>query len=331
MSMHSKSVYIARFGSASQVVSRMQDAFSWMGDGMIKADSRVFIKPNLTYPFYKTGVTTSPDFMEALVQVLLDTTRHITFVESDGGSNAWTADQAMAGHGIAELCQRYGIRMMNLTERPRRAVVQEINGRRITIELSAEMLDESDLFITMPVPKVHVMTYLTLGFKNQWGCIPDVKRQRHHPEFDHTILAVNKLLRTRLGVYDGSYFLDHTGPMEGNPIRKDMVVMSNDIGSGDLICSHLMQIPATKASHLRLAQKVGMMPSRIGDVRLNCSIDEFIEERFHLQRTPMNLLTLAAFHNKLLTGLFYDSRYAKPLHQLLYSLRGRPKDFSPRW
>jgi uncharacterized protein (DUF362 family) len=252
-------------------------------------------------------------------------------VESDGGAYAWPADQAMAGHRIPELSRRYGVRMMNLTERPRRRVTTEIDGREVTVELSAEMLDESDLFITMPVPKVHVMTYLTLGFKNQWGCLPDVKRLRNHPDFDHKILAINQALRTRIAVFDGTYFLNRTGPMDGDPVHKNLMIVSNSVGAGSLVCCELMGISPHKARHLDLARKIGMMPESLTEVTLNCALSNFPKEKFYLQRTWINYITLLAFRSHLLTRVVYDSAFARPIHELLYLIRGRPRDVQPEW
>jgi uncharacterized protein (DUF362 family) len=269
--------------------------------------------------------------MEALVRAIIDFSPRITFVESDGGSYAWTAEQAMRGHGIPTLCKRYGVRMMNLTRQPTRRVQCELDNREIDLELSAEMIEESDLFITMPVPKMHVNTYMSLGFKNQWGCLPDVKRLRRHPDFDHTVLAINRVLRTRIAVYDGTYFLNRTGPMDGDPIEKNMMIVSDGVGAGDLVCSQIMQIPARRSSHLRLAQKIGMMPEALDHVTVSSAPDKFYGEPFYLRRSLFNWIGVAAFQSKWLTRVIYDSGLAKPIHEAYYMVQGRPPDVSPKW
>ena len=293
--------------------------------------SRVFIKPNFTYPFYKAGVTTSPRAIEAVVAHLREWTRHITIVESDGGSHAWKAEEAFAGHGIPEMCRKYDIACAGLTQLPRELASTEICGREVRIELSSAMLHESDLFITMPVPKVHVMTRVSLAFKNQWGCIPDVKRLRNHPDLPHKLLAVNKLLRTRIALFDGTYFLDRTGPMDGDPIPMNLLVASDDPGAGSLVCCEIMGIDPRRVEHKRLAMRAGMMPSSLDSVSLNTPLDPFKTHRFTLERTQLNYVTLAAFHSRFLTWFVYDSAFAKPVHELLYMIRGRPTDIAPYW
>ncbi len=41
-----------------------------LGRAVIESGARVAIKPNLTYPIYKPGVTTSPAILEALIRTL---------------------------------------------------------------------------------------------------------------------------------------------------------------------------------------------------------------------------------------------------------------------
>ena len=158
---------------------------------------------------------------------------------------------------------------MNLTEYPREWAETEIFGRQIKLEMSRLLLHETDVFITMPVPKVHVMTRVSLGFKNQWGCLPDVKRLRNHHDFSYKVLAINKLLNPQMVIFDGTYFLNRTGPMEGDPVKMNLLIASDDAGAGSLACCELMQINPKSIAHLRLAIKEGMMPDSLEQVDLN--------------------------------------------------------------
>lgn len=318
--------------TSESVEGDLTKALEWLKwTEIIPLNARVSIKPNLTYPFYKPGVTTSPILLEATVKIIRTRTDRITIVESDGGSYAWPAQQAFKGHQIDKICAQYGARAVNLTEAPREWVETEILGRRIRLEMSSPLLHETDVFITMPVPKVHVMTHVSLGFKNQWGCLPDVKRLRNHHDFAYKVLAINKLLNPQLVIFDGTYFLNRTGPMEGDPIKMDLLIASDDAGAGSLVCSELMQINPKTVPHLLLAMKEGMMPTSSEQISLNVPLKPFIGQKFYIQRSLMHWLTLGVFNSRLATTVAYDSVFAKPLHDILYFFRGRPKDFAPRW
>ncbi|MBI4454643.1 MAG: DUF362 domain-containing protein [Acidobacteria bacterium] len=316
-------------GKLSNVV---RQALEWLDWGsLIPQGARVFLKPNFTYPFYKPGVSTSPQVIEALVSILRERTTAIFIGESDGGSLAWSAEEAFDGHGLPELARRYGVGLVNLSRVAREEASVAVAGRQVRVVLPSMLLREIDVFITLPVPKVHVMTGVSLGFKNQWGCLPDVKRLRYHSEFAHVVLAVHKLLKPRIAFFDGTYFLDRTGPMEGDPVKMDLIVAANDVGAGTLACCEIMQIPPGRIRHLRLAMREGLMPKKSGELGLNQPLESLKQHRFTLQRTLMNWVTLAIFHNSLATRLIYDSKLAGPIHQLIYSVRGKPKDVVPQW
>ena len=79
-------------------------ALEWLHwSEIIPSNARVAIKPNFTYPFYKPGVTTNPAVLEAVVSLIRTRTDKITIVESDGGSYAWPAQEAFAGHHVCLL------------------------------------------------------------------------------------------------------------------------------------------------------------------------------------------------------------------------------------
>ena len=310
----------------------IENALEWLDwRSVVAPDARVSIKPNLTYPIHKAGVTTSPAVLEALIRTLISRTRNISVVESDGGSYSWPAEEAFRGHGIPDMCRCYGARAVNLTHYPREEVETEIAGRPVRVELSKLLTRETDVFITMPVPKLHMMTGVSLGFKNQWGCLPDVKRLRDHADFAHKVLAINKILKPQLAIFDGTWFLDRSGPLEGDPIRKDLLIASGDAGAGSLVCCKLMGIEPGSVPHLRRAIAEGMMPPTIDGLATNVAIDAFKGPAFRLQRSWLQWLTLGIFHSRLATIALYDSPFAGPAHDLVYLLRGRPADFSPKW
>ena len=306
-----------------QAVSSALQFIKW--ESIIASQTRIYIKLNLTYPRHEPGVTVSPVVVEALIQLLTTRTANVTLVESDGGGLAWKAEEAFNGHGLYEIAKRYDIRLMNLSEQSSEVAETTIAGRQVKVVLPSILLHDCDVFITVPVPKVHLMTRVSLAFKNQWGCLPDPKRIRNHPEFKYKILAINKLLRTRIAVFDGTYFLNRVGPVGGDAIRKDLVIAADDIGAGSLICCKIMGIDPNCVDHLKLARKEGMFPDSISEVELNRPVEQFIAERFYVHRTFLNRLALAAFKSRFGTRLVYDSVFAHPIHELLYLFRGRPE------
>ena len=214
--------------------------------------TRVALKPNLTYPYYKPGVTTSPQVVRAAIKVLHDYTRHLAVVETDGGYGAWSAAEAFAGHGLYELRGEFGTDIVNLNDEPRELIAFRSGHRQHQLPLPTRLLHETDLFVTLPVPKIHCMTGVSLAYKNQWGCVPDNMRLRRHYVFNEAIVAINQALRPMV-LADGTYFLDDNGPMDGAPFQMNLIIAADSAGSFDRYVSELMGIRWQRISHLRAA------------------------------------------------------------------------------
>lgn len=285
----------------------------------------IFIKPNLTYPVYKKGVTTRVEFIENLVAALrqINSTTVIYIGEGEGGYNSFSMSRAMLEMGFYELEKNYPlVRIINLSHSPTRTVELQANRNPYSIELPTIFFDEIDFSISCPLPKVHCMTKITLSFKNQWGCLPDVMRLKNHYAFDDIISQVCDKLKFRYAFLDGRYGLDNNGPMIGESIEVNWFAAANSLGAFDMIVSEMMGFKWEKVGHLKAAAKYGYMPKRdeinvIGDF-------QSLKKKFVLKRALWNYPALIAFHSKKLTELVYLSKWAKLIHDIMYTFRKRP-------
>jgi len=290
----------------------------------VTSTTRVALKPNLTYPFYKTGVTTSPAVIRETVKVLRERTTRIAIVETDGGYGAWQAEEAFAGHGLYDLKAEFGVEIVNLCDERSELISFRSGGREHRLPLPTRLLHETDLLLSLPVPKIHCMTGLTLSYKNQWGCIPDTMRLRRHYLFDDAIVAINQALRPAV-LADGTYFLDRNGPMEGQPVRMDLIIAATDAGAFDRYVSELMGFPWQRVGHLRRAVALKDMPARLEEIAYNVSPRDACTHTFQLDRTLRNWIALSGFRSRVLTWFGYESWFGRVvLHAILYAVAGKP-------
>ena len=284
----------------------------------------IFIKPNLTYPNYKKGVTTQKEFVEILVSALrqINSTTKIYVGEGEGGYNSFSMTDAMRVMGFYDITKRYSnVEIVNLSKLPRRTIELEAKGKPYLIDLPDIFFDEIDFSITCPLPKVHCMTKITLSLKNQWGCLPDTMRLKNHFVFDEIIGQVCNKLKFRYAFLDGKYGLNNNGPMAGEPVEVNWFAASNSLGAFDIIVSEMMGFDWKKVRYLKIAGKYGYIPEResidvIGDI-------ESLKKKFRLKREFWNYPALAAFNSKKLTHLFYFSKWASILHNIMYMFRTR--------
>jgi len=322
---------VACVRAESSLREAVQEALEWIAwRDRVPENGRVCIKPNLTFPQYKPGVTTSPAALRACIEVLRQRTHRIAVVESDGGYGAWKAAEAFRGHGLDAMCRELDVELVNLSAEPAEPIAFQARGREHRIALPVRLLHDCDVFVTMPVPKVHCMTYLSLGYKNQWGCVPDSMRLRLHHLFADAIVAINRALKVRLCVGDGTYFLNRQGPMDGDAIPMNLIIAATDPGSFSAYVARLMQMDWRKARHLRRAVRLGDMPADLSGVRMNVRPEEMATRRFYLRRSLRNYAILPAFRYRALTHLYYESRLGLLAHRILYALVGKMEETKAR-
>jgi len=107
----------------------------------------VFIKPNLTYPHYKEGVTTRMEFIDSLVEALrqINSTTKIYIGEGEGGYNSFSMTEAMREMGFFEIAKRYpNIKILNLSTLPRVSVQIMANKKPYSLELPEIFFNEID-------------------------------------------------------------------------------------------------------------------------------------------------------------------------------------------
>ena len=137
-------------------------------------------------------------------------------------------------------------------------------------------------------------------------------------------MAINQLVGTRVAIFDGTYFLDRTGPMFGEPVRMGLLLAGDSPGAASALCCAVMGIDPATIRHLRLARREGMFPSSLDELTLNTALEPFSGRRFVMKRAFLDWLSLLGFRSRFFERLFWESAAAGPLHTLLYSVRRNP-------
>ena len=289
---------------------------------LVSPSSRVFVKPNLTFPRYRPGVMTNPRCVEATVVALKDYTNNIFLGDSDsGGYNPFPMEAVYRETGIEDFSRSHGVTLVNLTRLPRKAVTVPVGRRRVSLDLPRLLTDETDLLVTVPVPKIHMNTQVSLTFKNQWGCIPDpADRLRLHPNFSAVVLAVNQAVHSKVAIVDGAYGLNVSGPMKGQAIPLGWTMVADDIGAAARACCEVMNIPVDRVRHLRAAERHGLLPA-MSTIEMSADLSPFRNEQFYLRRRWTDYPGFFAFNSRALAYLAYFSPLSKVLHRLLYLFR----------
>lgn len=211
----------------------------------------VFLKVNLLSDQVVPGQCTSPYVLEGVIKKL----REDGFKEIYAGdANVATSKQVMTAArkwGHLDVCRRYGVMFVNLSNEKRKKVDSEAFGR-VGIP---EILLNVNSIVTLPVLKTHNVAKFTCALKNQWGCLPEI-RHTYHMKLDRCIPEINRILKPKFVVVDATVCMEGNGPRTGEPRIMDAIFASNDLVAMDSFCCEL--IGAGEVDYIKNAETAGL-------------------------------------------------------------------------
>ncbi|HEY3857310.1 MAG TPA: DUF362 domain-containing protein [Verrucomicrobiae bacterium] len=288
----------------------------------VRPGATVFLKPNFTFPTYRPGVMTSFECIKATTECLIQRGYKVIIGEAQsGGYNPFSMDAVFEEMGMNELARQTGARLVNISFTDSEIIKIRVGMRKLSIPMPKLLLHEIDAFITMPVPKIHMNTRVSMSIKNQWGCIQDpAERLKLHPFFAEVIFEVNRRLPKAHSIIDGRFGLNGTGPMRGDVVDLNWLLVSNDLTAADRVCTRMMQIDERSVSYLQHFRRQGWWTA-FSDISINEDWENYKSVQFYLERKWTDLPGLYCFNSSFLAWLGYRSPLAGLAHWMLYLFR----------
>lgn len=274
--MNRHTVALVRYETPLESVRRATELSH--GLAHLQAHAKVFIKPNIVFwaksvAFPKWGVLTTSRVVEDMVHVLKDQgIDNITIGEGltlFNPKDRETPAEAFEGLGYGILGKRYGVKFVNVHERPFEKVDL---GDGIELKFNADIL-RSDFVVNLPVLKTHAQTVVSLGIKNLKGMLHVSSRKRCHsadPAKDlhfHVARLADKLPPS-FTLLDGIYTLERGPAFDGKVKRSNILVASRDILSADLVGARVLGIDPSAVPHLVHAARNLSRPVDLSDVEV---------------------------------------------------------------
>lgn len=319
------SVHIHRINREKDFRENLEEALETFNlSSVIRSHSVVVIKINLCDRVPKRGVITSSTLLYNTISLLRDIARDVKVVESDGLQ--YSADDAIKATGLLDVIEKAGGTFVNLSHDD--YVAMRLKGTlHIRKYNMPKTLDESDVFITMPVMKTHELTLFTGALKNQFGCYPQRNRVLLHPYLAETIVDINLLLRPKLVIMDAITAIEGNGPARGFPKKMNLIITANNVVACDATALQVMRLDVNRVRHVKLAGDVELGPLSGFEVSGN-SISE-VSRDFALPNRDVGMMfeTIAG-SNPLTCKLVYDTMFLKPIVKIgrfirMRTLKGR--------
>ena len=232
-------------------------------DGLLPTSlpEQVVIKPNLCdITSWETGATTDPGWIGVLAgefRAVRPDVR-IRVVESDAVSaykHHRSCDETFERLGWVDAAREQGVELVNLS----RAETIEIRLADLPQSVRVPQLFLEEMyFVSVANLKVHPYTRMTGVLKNSLGLLADADISGLHPYLSTTICELHKLIPPDLCIIDGRIGLEGRGPITGDAVRTNTLLVGNDALAVDEAACRLMGIPTRDVAHLgRTAKGLG--------------------------------------------------------------------------
>ncbi len=213
---------------------------------------------------WDTGATTDPIVVEAIIKKLSDLPVKVYVVESD--ATMTNADKASVATGMKEMCDRNGVEFLNLRHQKDKVTITIPNGETLENVKVPRIVTESAV-ISAAKLKTHMATTVTLGMKNMFGLLPDKFKGKYHAKgISGVVVDINTVLKPALTVIDGFVGMEGHGPVDGTPVKMDLIIAGADVVATDATASRIMGFDPKTIKHIRRAHEKGL--GNIDDVEV---------------------------------------------------------------
>ena len=253
-----------------------------------KPGERIVLKPNiLGAAAVQHRVTTDPAVFAAVARAIGEAGVKLSYGDSPAiGPCAWSARAA----GIEAAAQRLGVPLADFD-----------NGRNVqytqarmnaTFPIANGILD-ADGVVSIPKLKTHNLTRMTGAMKNQYGCIPGMKKAQFHArfllpqDFSEFVADVTGFVRPRLYVMDAVIAMEGNGPNTGDPKKLGLLMLSADPVAMDTVACAVMDIDPLFVPTNTAGERAGLGTCRLENIEcVGDPLSDFIDRGFNIIRKP---------------------------------------------
>ena len=276
-------------------------------EDVVKRNSYTTIKPNLVrIPKYKNepipkGAATSPEVLDAVVNLTKERSSRIAIIESD--TLLGKTEEAFEKYQIYDLAKKYDLELVNATrdelvecEIPDPQFYVAIDGlswldppekemfaHEYTLRLSKKYLDS--VRISVPSMKTQADPYsaITFSVKNMFGVLPEVEKFRKFHEIKtwkgnkyniginvgRSVLDLCQVAPPNYAIIDGLWGLHGPGsPGTGYSVKIGVIIASSDAWAADAVAGSIVGFDMNRLFYFRKAEKMGLGVTSIDNIEV---------------------------------------------------------------
>lgn len=242
------------------VLEAVREAVDLLGgmQAFVKPGQKVMLKPNCTGPLSSDdGAVTSNEVIESVAVLVKEAGAYkVDIVEGSGAFHLGTK-RIYETLGVDALAKRLGASLYDVNETE---FIRIKNGEfRMMDEVElTKMVWDYDVIINIPVMKTHPLTEITVAYKNMNGLLsPRDKRRFHEFNMRKAVVDLTTALPSYLTIVDGLTAMEGLGPLEGTPVKMDIIIAGNCPAAVDATAARVMGFVAEDLEYLREAEAAG--------------------------------------------------------------------------
>ncbi len=252
----------------SSIRSAVAEGISLVSDlrSIIKPGATVVLKPNVFAP-RPAPTTTDPRVVVAVGELCREAGGRVVVAEGRSISTARyrkTANSTRAcfeATGMDKAVAEAGFGIVYLEEDE--FVEVDLPGAQVLKKAHVpRTIMEADVFINLPVMKIHSLTTVTLAIKNLHGIISDYDKLYRHCYRDLALARkLTDLLRIRridLNVMDALVGQEADHAADGRPVEMGLILASRDAVALDAVAGAVMGLSLDDVDTTRIAGEAGL-------------------------------------------------------------------------
>ncbi|MCX5805506.1 MAG: DUF362 domain-containing protein [Proteobacteria bacterium] len=244
-------------------IKMLKDFFhtGFMEVGFKASRQRVLLKPNLlSGKSLEKAVTTRPEFVRAISELLLDSSCDVYIGDSPGYEST---EKVLSKSGIMDVVKDCGLKILSFNKK----IIKKYQGISPYREfILGEDPDDFEIIINLPKLKTHVMMGLTLGVKNTFGFIHGLDKAKWHLKagtdkaiFASILIDIHNIVKPAITIIDGIIGMDGDGPGSGRVRDFGIVALSKNAFALDRYVEQLACVPFPLPITSK-AREYGMVP-----------------------------------------------------------------------
>jgi uncharacterized protein (DUF362 family) len=220
----------------------------------------ILLKPNLVEPHLGVGhINTHPLIVQAAIEAFLYLGAGSVTV-AEGSGHRRDTHLILEEAGFWDILQEDKTPFVDLN-------TAEVNilknlGRYTNLKelLIPKIVSDADIIVSVAKMKTHHWAGATLAMKNMFGIMPGSyygwpKNVLHHVGIPNAILDINTTVKADLAIVDGVVGMEGDGPIMGEPVDSNVIVMGRSLPAVDATCARIMALNPKKISYMKLASK----------------------------------------------------------------------------